>query len=191
MKKYFNPTIFLQKVIGDQLYQAMHGPALEAVRREASNNAYWQNQKEQFKKESVQITSRTFPKLFNLCQQAVKATCFSENIEFYITSDPYVNAHSMSSDNPENQPHFVELQSALVRAATDQELLFVLGHEIGHIINGDSQLKKLFRYLYEKLDDAPDFIITRLDLYQLLSELGADRYGYIWFKTWHFGPRYC
>lgn len=61
---------------------------------------------------------------------------------------------------------------------SEKELLFIIGHEIGHIINGDSQLRKLRQFIYGQQQPEP-LITYRFDIYNLLCELGADRYGYI------------
>ena len=34
MKKFLDPTITMQKVIGDQIYEALNGPVLEYIRQE-------------------------------------------------------------------------------------------------------------------------------------------------------------
>ena len=42
-----------------------------------------------------------------------------------------------------------------------------------------SNLRKLQNFIYKEEDEVPDFVTSRLTLYRLLSELSADRYGYI------------
>ena len=39
MKKFLDPTITLQKVIGDQIYEALNGPVVEYIRQGAAEEA--------------------------------------------------------------------------------------------------------------------------------------------------------
>lgn len=180
MKTFLDPTITLQKVIGDQIYEALNGPVLEYVRHECVAGENDDTVKEYHENRSMMIEEKTFPDLYRICMQAKLAIGFENDIEFYIASNSTPNASSVGSDNPDEHPHVVELTSGLVQLLSEQELLYVIGHEIGHLINGDTQLSRLRRFIYEdKEEEIPDFIKSRIKLYQLLSELGADRYGII------------
>ena len=64
----------------------------------------------------------------------------------------------------------------------EDELKYVIGHEIGHLINGDATISGIFNFLYpdeESLEKCPDYLLGRYKLYNLLAELGADRNGYM------------
>ena len=177
-KTYFNPSIPLQQEIGDQIYQTLQGPVLEFLRHETQGEIFDEYSKDYHESSSMMIESGTFPSLYRLCLQAKKALSFNQNVDFYVVSNMSINACSIASNEPNKHPHIIELNAGIVNLMSEKELLFVLGHEIGHIINGDSQIKKLLKFIY-KDDDIPDFISNRLNLYRLLSEIGADRYGYI------------
>ena len=64
----------------------------------------------------------------------------------------------------------------------EDELKYLVGHEIGHLIDGDAIITGIFRFLYpdeEALENCPDFLIKRYELYKQVAELSADRYGYM------------
>lgn len=180
-KSYLDPTIPLQKEMGDQIYGVLNGSTLEFIRQECEGEYLDDCAKEHRERRGMMIEKNVVPDIYKLCQQAKDAVGFKQNIDFYLVSDTDVNAGSIESNDPVNHPHIIELNAGLVNLMSKQELLFVLGHEIGHLINGDGQLKKLIQFIYtdKEEDDIPDFVSHRLELYDLLCELGADRYGYI------------
>ena len=180
-KSYLDPTIPLQKEMGDQIYGVLNGSTLEFIRQECEGEYLDDCAKEHRERRGMMIEKSVVPDIYKLCQQAKDAVGFKQNIDFYLVSDTDINAGSIESNDPVNHPHIIELNAGLVNLMSKQELLFVIGHEIGHLINGDGQLKKLTQFIYadKEEDDIPDFVSNRLELYDLLCELGADRYGYI------------
>jgi hypothetical protein len=181
MKKFLDPTIPLQMEMGNQIYGVLNGSTMEFVRQECEGEYLDDRAKERRERNGMMIEENVVPDIYKLCQQAKDAVGFKQNIDFYLVSDADVNAGSIESNAPDNYPHIIELNAGLVNLMSKQELLFVIGHEIGHLINGDGQLKKLTQFIYadKEEDDIPDFVSHRLELYDLLCELGADRYGYI------------
>ena len=180
-KSYLDPTIPLQKEMGDQIYGVLNGSTLEFIRQECEGEYLDDCAKEHRERRGMMIEKNVVPDIYKLCQQAKDVVGFKQNIDFYLVSDTDINAGSIESNDPVNHPHIIELNAGLVNLMSKQELLFVIGHEIGHLINGDGQLKKLTQFIYADTeeDDIPDFVSNRLELYDLLCELGADRYGYI------------
>lgn len=179
MKTFLDPTITLQKVIGDQIYEALNGPVLEYLRNEYDAGDADERTKELQEQNNMMIEANTFPDLYRICMQAKQNIGFEQDIEFYITSNASPNAAAIATNKPDKQPHVIELNSGIVQLMTEQELLYVVGHEIGHLINGDGQLRKLRNFIYENEDGVPDYFKNRFTLYRLLSEIGADRYGFI------------
>lgn len=178
-KSFLDPTIPLQKEMGDQIFGMLNGSTLEFIRQECEAEYLDECAKEHREREGMMIEENVVPDIYKLCQQAKDAVGFKQNIDFYLVSDADINAGSIASDNPDNHPHIIELNAGLVNLMSEQELLFVIGHEIGHLINGDGQLRKLKKFIYSDNEEIPDLITYRLELHDLLCELGADRYGYI------------
>lgn len=70
MKKFFDPTITLQKVIGDQIYEALNGPVVEYIRQESVAESYDDKIKELQEYNNLMIEEKTFPDLYRICMQA-------------------------------------------------------------------------------------------------------------------------
>ncbi len=51
--------------------------------------------------------------------------------ELYVRQDPTPNAMALGSDHP-----FIVLNTGLIDLLDDEELRFVIGHEVGHILSG-------------------------------------------------------
>ena len=159
-KSYLDPTIPLQKEMGDQIYGVLNGSTLEFIRQECEGEYLDDCAKEHRERRGMMIEKSVVPDIYKLCQQAKDAVGFKQNIDFYLVSDTDINAGSIESNDPVNHPHIIELNAGLVNLMSKQELLFVIGHEIGHLINGDGQLKKLTQFIYadKEEDDMPDFV---------------------------------
>ena len=77
--------------------------------------------------ESVRCSSKQFPTVYRLLREACGILDVSEP-ELYIRYSEKYNAFTSGVNRT-----FIVLHSSLVEDFTDEELLFVIGHEIGHI----------------------------------------------------------
>lgn len=75
----------------------------------------------------VKVTPRQCPKIYEIFKDAVETLDVSEPALF-IGQSPELNAYASGSENP-----FIVLNSTLVEMLTEDELLAVIGHELGHI----------------------------------------------------------
>ena len=62
---------------------------------------------------------------------------------------------------------------------TRDELKFVIGHELGHLINKDTALARLIQFVFPPQTAVPVTLQYKIRLHEQLAELVADRYGYI------------
>lgn len=63
---------------------------------------------------------------------------------------------------------------------SEDELRFVIGHELGHLINKDTELKRLINFVYPP--NKPHIQLAlhhKIHLHDNLAELVADRYGFL------------
>ena len=88
------------------------------------------------------------------------------------------NPYSVASED-ENEPNIVNINSGLFDLMTRDELKFVIGHELGHLINKDTALARLIQFVFPPQTAAPVTRQYKIRLHEQLAELVADRYGYI------------
>lgn len=77
--------------------------------------------------DNVRVTDCMFPRLRRYLQWGCKILGVEEP-EMYVTMDPVPNAYTYGHTRP-----FVVLTSGLVDMLDEQERMFVIGHELGHI----------------------------------------------------------
>ncbi len=117
--------------------------------------------------------------IYELCNETLKDIGYSEReIEFYISNDPTMNAYSIYSFN-EKEPHYIVLHGRLLEALENDELKFVIGHEVGHIIFKHALFDRVVQYVYPRFDELPSHIRGIYDLWKKLGEISADRVGLI------------
>lgn len=174
-----NPTIQIEKDLGKQIYDALQGAVVETVLEiatDGSGNDYWRNIMEGH---CMKVEKEILPEFYDMCHEVKDKLGFTEPVDFYIQGDSSINAFSVAAAE-EGQPHIVNLNSGLVDLMTKDELLFVIGHELGHIINKDTNLKRLINFVYPPgRAQLPIALQLKVRLHDQLAELVADRYGYM------------
>ena len=176
-----NPRIELQHTLAQQIFNALQGEVTEDIRQKCEGNAddvYFRSVREG---NSLKVNETLLPQFYNLCKEVKEKLEFIGDIDFYITGDSEVNACSFYSHD-EQRPHIIEVNSGLFNLMNEEELKYVIGHEIGHLMNGDTIITRLFFFIYsddDAIGNCPEFLKKRVDFYNQLAELGADFYGYL------------
>ena len=73
----------------------------------------------------------------------------------------------------------MNVNSALFDLMSTDELRFVIGHELGHLINKDTALARLINFVFPPEAAVPVTLQYKIRLHEQLAELVADRYGYM------------
>ena len=176
-----NPHIELQHVLAQQIFNALQGEVTEDIRQKFLGNAndrFFRSAKEG---NSLKVNETLLPQFYALCKEVQAKLEFVGDIDFYITGDSEVNACAFYSPD-EERPHIIEVNSGLFKLMNDEELRYIIGHEIGHLINGDSIIDRLFYFIYpdeDAIEECPEFLKKRMVFFGQLAELGADFYGYM------------
>lgn len=181
MAKKLNPEDYslpLEKSLSEQIYNALQGNIVEQI----ANIAKVQNPINDYRSilegHSFKVEEGTLPHYYNMFHEIKEKLCFEGDIDFYITGDSSVNAFSICSMNPE-EPNIINVNSSLIELMTDNELRFVVGHEMGHLINGNTKLTRLINFVYPGDAEAPVTLQYKIRLWGQLNELIADRYGFL------------
>ena len=172
------PTIKLEQQLGKQIYNALQGSVVEEVLRKvktSSGDAYWRSSMEGH---SLKVQEDLLPDFYALCQEVKAKLGFNEPVDFYITGNSEVNAFSIAAED-EGEPNIVNINSALFDLMTSDELRFVIGHELGHLINKDTRLRRLIFFVFPPETTPPVSLQYKIRLHGQLAELVADRYGYM------------
>ncbi|HOS45790.1 MAG TPA: M48 family metallopeptidase [Paludibacter sp.] len=124
---------------------------------------------------SLPLSPRVGERLYALTQEIIGRFGFTERpITFYIRNDSDFNAYAIFNHN-EDEPHYIGFNSALVDKLTDDEMKFVIGHELGHLMYEHSVFRRIIELIYP--DAAPPFLYGLYTLWVNLGEISADRIG--------------
>lgn len=168
----------LEVELSTQIYNALQGNVVEEIIKMAkipfSDNYY----RSMLEGHSFKVEEGTLSRYYAIFNEIKGALQFTEPVDFYITGDPSVNAFAIAAQE-EGEPNIINVNSSLIQLMTDDELRFVIGHEMGHLINKNATLVKLINFIFPHGATIPITLQYKIRLWQQLSELVADRFGYM------------
>lgn len=129
---------------------------------------------------AVKVSSTQHPRLHEIWGEVHRTLDAPGQYPLYVTQDPTYNAAAWGMDKP-----FVIVHSELLRDFTDDEVRFVLGHEMGHVMSGHALYNTMLRLLLMLLNTVGGGIVGLAALPVLLAllewsrkaELSCDRAG--------------
>ena len=135
----------------------------------------------QYKGNSIMVTEKLSPRVYRLKKLAEERLCMNQDIPMFITLDWNYNAFTAGVDKP-----IIVLNSSVVENFSDDELLYIIGHEMGHI----KSKHMLYHWMANNIASwmfnnsiisgaALLGLIVALKEWHRKSELTADRAGYI------------
>src|SRR3954469_17749577 len=80
---------------------------------------------------AVRVSETQHPRLHAMWADVGRTLDAPAEYPLYVTQDPTYNAAALGMDKP-----FVMVHSELIRDFADDEIRFVLGHELGHVMSG-------------------------------------------------------
>lgn len=175
---HLSPKIPLEQKMRDNIYNALQGSAIDELIRLAESSDTGTYFRSVMEGHSLKVEKPLLDHLHNLFEEVKQALDYKEPVDFYVTGNSSVNAFSVSIEN-DDKPSIVNVNSALLTLMTDQEVKFVLGHELGHLINHDSKMNSLINFVYPQNGAMPLGLQHKVRLWSQLAELEADRYGYL------------
>jgi Zn-dependent protease with chaperone function len=132
-----------------------------------------------FQANAVKVGPNQFPSVYQVYKQALKTLDAPEEYPLYITQTPMVNAGAYGMDRP-----FIILNSGTVALIDEDELEYILGHEIGHILSGHVLYRTMMVLLinlanmgFPIVGLAARAVLVALLEWSRKSELSCDRVG--------------
>ena len=128
---------------------------------------------------SVRVSERQFPRVQSLYKDVLQTLDAPEDYPLFVSQTPIVNAGAYGMDEP-----FIILNSGTVKLLDDEQLSYVMGHEVGHIMS-DHVLYRTMTVLLIQLAGmgfpivglAARAILVALLEWSRKSELSSDRAG--------------
>jgi Zn-dependent protease with chaperone function len=129
---------------------------------------------------SVRASEQQFPQLY----QAMLDGCYILDLEtvpeLFISQNPLVNAMTLGADKP-----FIVITTGMVDLMDAEELRFIIGHELGHVLSGHAVYRTMLFHLINlatRVAWTPISFVIRavvwgLEEWYRKSELSCDRAG--------------
>jgi Zn-dependent protease with chaperone function len=132
-----------------------------------------------FQANAVRVGPRQFPRIHERYVEVLRTLDAPEHYELFVSQTPIVNAGAYGMDKP-----FIVLNSGAVRLLDDNELTYLLGHEVGHVLSGHVLyrtmtvlLLQLAQMGFPVVGIAARIVLVALLEWNRKAELSADRAG--------------
>jgi Zn-dependent protease with chaperone function len=130
---------------------------------------------------SVRASEQQFPHLYQSMLDGAYVLDLPRVPELFITQDPTVNAMALGTDKP-----FIVITTGMVDLFDAEEIRFIIGHELGHVLSGHSVYRTMLYHLMnlaKRLALVPfawiglKAVLWGLEEWYRKSELSCDRAG--------------
>ena len=132
----------------------------------------------QYTGSNLKVTSENYPQIYEYLQYACQILDLPKVPELYIEWGYNINAFTVGSENP-----IIVLSSGLIDLCDDDEIMFIIGHECGHIKSNHMLYYMMSQVMNLCIDSIPFGDIASVPLqyalyyWSRMSEFTADRAG--------------
>lgn len=132
-----------------------------------------------FQADAVRVSPTQFGRVHRLYDEVARTLDAPADYPVFVTQNPFYNAAAYGMEKP-----FIIVHSSLVRSFDDDELRFILGHELGHIMSGHMLYRTMMDLLLQLATlgfpivglAARAILIALMEWYRK-AELSCDRAG--------------
>ena len=127
---------------------------------------------------NLKVTKASYPKIYDYLVTACQILDLPRLPELYITWGYDINACTIGAENP-----IIILNSGLIDLCDDDEILFIIGHEVGHIKSQHMLYHLMAQVINMGIDSIPGGSLVASGLqfalyyWSRMSEFTADRAG--------------
>ncbi|CAN5745645.1 M48 family metallopeptidase [soil metagenome] len=132
-----------------------------------------------FQANAVRVGPKQFPVIWDHYLEVCQTLDVGDQPELFVSQTPLVNAGAYGMDRP-----FIVLNSGAVRLLNRDQLTYLLGHELGHVMSGHVLYRTMIVLLmqlatlgFPVIGLAARGVLMALLEWQRKSELSADRAG--------------
>ena len=169
-----------EKTLVEELFERF---SLEAIVLNYEQSGEGEPAREMVLSTQLRLTPLLAPRLCRLFEEVKTRLQFLEPVELFVQSNSDINGfslHSLSAD----KPHIVSLTSGMIERMNDEELRFVLGHELGHLHFRHHRPRLVYAALATEEEEdlparIPPLLQRRMETWERLAELSADRAGFV------------
>jgi Zn-dependent protease with chaperone function len=132
-----------------------------------------------FQANAVRVSEKQFPAIHARYQDVLTTMDAPEHYPLFVSQTPMVNAGAYGMEHP-----FIVLNSGAIRLLDEEELTFLMGHELGHVMSGHVLYRTMLMILlqlanlgYPIVGIAARAVLVGLLEWYRKSELSSDRAG--------------
>src|SRR5437764_407322 len=90
----------------------------------------------------VKVSEQQFPQLYEMLRDGAYVLDLPQVPELYVTQNPLVSAMTLGSDKP-----FMVVTTGLLDLHDPEEIRWVIGHELGHVLSGHAVYRTMLFHL--------------------------------------------
>lgn len=173
--KGLDPTTYEHDFDKSALAKMKNIPRLDDVLNFITRYAVEKVYSIQYTGSHLRVSENRYPKIYSYLKQACEVLDMETIPELYIKWDYTIDAMTVGNEHP-----IIVLNSGLLDLCTDDEIMFLIGHELGHIKSKHMLYHMTGEVLSFILDFIPFFgIIGQVGIcyWDRMSDLTADRAG--------------
>ena len=132
----------------------------------------------QYTGSNLKVTKENYPQIYQYLEDACKILDLKDVPDLYIDWSYTINACTIGAENP-----IIILNSGLIDLCTDEEIMFIIGHEVGHIKSNHMLYHMMAQVINYFIDATPGGTLVAgglqfaLYYWSRMSEFTADRAG--------------